>query len=143
MMRMEIFLTFYSKTGSSLIDYILLPVTMFDCIKHFETGIFNHFSDHSPVSFSLPVLSHVIELPDNAGISQLKTFISGITKMYRLCMTHFVIIMIVYWTSVTILTSVKLVSIVVLIVFLIELMICCLIIAPILILIENAVKSYY
>lgn len=46
-------ITFYGARGSSLIDYLLVDESKFSSIVDFQTGIFNPFSDHSPITFSV------------------------------------------------------------------------------------------
>lgn len=43
--------TFFCSRGNSVIDYLLTE--SFFSIGHFSTGIFNIFSDHSPISFTI------------------------------------------------------------------------------------------
>ena len=43
--------TFYNSRGTSLIDYVLADYSLFEKILEFSAGVFNTFSDHSPVAF--------------------------------------------------------------------------------------------
>ena len=46
-------ITFYNSRGSSLIDYVLTFDDNFNNILQFQSGVFNVFSDHSPVCITL------------------------------------------------------------------------------------------
>ena len=46
-------ITFYNHNGSSLIDYVMTFDDSYDSIVLFESGVFNAFSDHSPICISL------------------------------------------------------------------------------------------
>ena len=46
-------ITFYNSRGTSLIDYVLADYCLFEKILEFSAGVFNTFSDHSPVAFCL------------------------------------------------------------------------------------------
>ena len=39
--------------GTSVIDYILLNYESFHLVEHFKVLVFNDFSDHAPLQFSL------------------------------------------------------------------------------------------
>lgn len=45
--------TYYSRTGASVIDYILLKYETFNLVSNFKIMGFNEFSDHAPLQFSL------------------------------------------------------------------------------------------
>ena len=45
--------TYYSRTGASVIDYILLRYESFSSVSNFQILDFNEFSDHAPLQFSL------------------------------------------------------------------------------------------
>ena len=45
--------TYYSRMGTSVIDYILLNYESFHLVEHFKVLAFNEFSDHAPLKFSL------------------------------------------------------------------------------------------
>ena len=45
--------THYSRTGTSVIDYILLKYESFHLVGQFRVLAFNEFSDHAPLQFSL------------------------------------------------------------------------------------------
>lgn len=45
--------TYYSRTGASVIDYILLRYESFSSASNFQILDFNGFSDHAPLQFSL------------------------------------------------------------------------------------------
>ena len=45
--------TFFCSRGNSVIDYLLTESSLFYSIGHFSTGIFNIFSDHSPIIFTI------------------------------------------------------------------------------------------
>jgi len=58
--------TFYNANGASLIDYVLIEESNFDIIQYFNSGVFNIFSDHSPVSFSMRyVKNRDVEIHNN------------------------------------------------------------------------------
>lgn len=44
---------FYNNLGTSLIDYVLIDESNFNVITSFKSGVFNVFSDHSPIAFTL------------------------------------------------------------------------------------------
>ena len=46
-------LTYYSRTGTSVIDYLLLKFESFHIVGQFKVLAFNEFSDHAPLQFSL------------------------------------------------------------------------------------------
>ena len=46
--------TFFSTLGISLIDYLLTDVNNIVNIKTFSSGVFNPFSDHSPICCTIP-----------------------------------------------------------------------------------------
>lgn len=45
--------TYYSRIGTSVIDYILLKYESFHLVGQFKVLAFNEFSDHAPLQFSL------------------------------------------------------------------------------------------
>ena len=45
--------TYYSRNGTSVIDYILLKYESFHLVGQFKVLAFNEFSDHVPLQFSL------------------------------------------------------------------------------------------
>lgn len=45
--------TFASRTGCSVIDYVILSQRDFSCINDFQVNSFNEWSDHAPLSFRI------------------------------------------------------------------------------------------
>ena len=50
--------TYFSRLGSSVIDYMLMKPESFCYINKFEVKSFNEFSDHAPLKFSLTVFGN-------------------------------------------------------------------------------------
>ena len=61
-------ITFYSKRGFSLIDYVITENTCLSNITEFESGTFSEFSDHSPVSFCIPFKDYVTHNTPSAHV---------------------------------------------------------------------------
>ena len=59
--------TFCSYNGQSVVDYLLLNFSDFDCISYFDVLDFNEYSDHAPMTlnFSLKPRNIKPETPND------------------------------------------------------------------------------
>ena len=62
--------TYFSRMGSSVIDYMLMKTESFCFINCFKILPLNEFSDHTPLQFSFSVFDNIrFHLNDNQGDS--------------------------------------------------------------------------
>lgn len=55
--------TYASRTGCSVIDYVILGQNDFGCIKNFQINTFCEWSDHAPLSFGI-LTNTIPDIPD-------------------------------------------------------------------------------
>ena len=71
-------ITFYNSRGTSLIDYVLADYCLFEKILEFSAGVFNTFSDHSPVAFCLQCITPSSSPGFDNNITAGRTFCTSV-----------------------------------------------------------------
>ena len=64
--------TFSSLNGMSTVDYLLSNPLDMQCLSNFKILEFNEFSDHAPVSFSLPHNGNTLQKQKQKAQAELK-----------------------------------------------------------------------
>ena len=74
--------TFCSHQGQSTVDYLLLNLSDFETLSHFDILELNEYSDHAPISFNIQLLSEQTQTNDKQdfGEREISRKLYGIMK---------------------------------------------------------------